>query len=101
MLEELQRRGVLLLVTSRTALTRSLGDTCHLAALQPAAAAQILTALSPKTLWQEGAAETLAAACGLNALAIILLGSLIACGRCTPKVFPRQLATVSKLQYLL
>jgi hypothetical protein len=61
-------------------------DQIHLAALPTADAQELLrTHGGPELDWEDGQAAQLAEMCGRNALAITLVGGLLAARRCTPK----------------
>jgi hypothetical protein len=82
-------RRVRLVVNSRMDLGGGLGgaDQIHLAAL-PADDAQQLLRMhgGPEVNWEDGQAAQLVEMCGCNALAVTLVGGLLAARRCTPKV---------------
>jgi hypothetical protein len=82
-------RKVRLVVNSRMSLGGGLegADQIYLAAL-PAADAQelLLMHAGQEVRWEGGQAAQLAEMCGGNALALTLVGGLLAARRCTPKV---------------
>jgi hypothetical protein len=82
-------RKVRLVVNTRMSLGAGLGgaDQIHLAAL-PAADAQELLLMhgGQEVEWEDGQAMQLVEICGGNALAVTLVGGLLAARRCTPKV---------------
>ena len=82
-------RRVRLVVNSRMELGGGLGgaDQILLAAL-PAADAQELLLMhgGQEVEWEDGQAGQLVEMCGCNALAVALVGGLLAARRCTPEV---------------
>jgi hypothetical protein len=95
MLEDLQamslegNRCVRLVVNSRMDLGGGLGGApqIHLGALPAADAQQLLLLHAGRELrWEEGQAMQLAEMCGGNALALTLVGGVLAARRCAPKV---------------
>jgi hypothetical protein len=94
-LEELQaislegERSVRLVVNSRMDLGGGLGGApqIHLGAMPTADAQQLLLLHAGQEVeWEEGQAAQLAEMCGGNALALSLVGGLLAARRCTSKV---------------
>jgi hypothetical protein len=84
-------RSVRLVVNSRMDLGGGLrgADQIHLGAMPAADAQQLLLLHGGKEAqWEEGQAAKLADMCGGNALALTLVGGIIAARRCTPKVCP-------------
>jgi hypothetical protein len=82
-------RRVRLVVNSRMGLGGGLGgaDQVHLAALAAADAQELLLMhAGQEARWEGGQAAQLVAICGGNALALTLVGGLLAACRCTPKV---------------
>jgi hypothetical protein len=80
---------VRLVVNSRMDLGGGLGGAAqiHLGAMPPADAQQLLLLHAGQELcWKEGQAAQLAEMCGGNALALSLVGGVLAARRCTPKV---------------
>jgi hypothetical protein len=83
------QHSVRLVVCSRIGLGGGLGgaDQILLAALPAADAQQLLLQHSGKEVeWGQGQAAQLVEICGGNALALTLVGGLLAAHRCTPKV---------------
>ena len=87
MLQDLQARGVIVLVTSRRSLGANLGRAAQLrlGALSPVAGAELLTDLAGVE-WGAGEAESLVHICGGNPLAIKILAGFLSGQQCTPKV---------------
>jgi hypothetical protein len=82
-------RRVRLVVNTRMALGGGLwgADQIYLAALPAADARQLLLMHTGQEVeWEDGQAAQLADICGGNALALTLVGGLLAARRCTPKV---------------
>jgi hypothetical protein len=82
-------RRVRLVVNSRMALGGGLGgaDQVYLSALHAAAAQELLQMhAGQEVVWEEGQAMQLAQICVGNALALTLVGGLLAARRCSPKV---------------
>ena len=89
MLEELQRRKVMVLVTSRQALGAVLGNAeqLRLGALSAEAGAKLLTDLAGAGVnWGGGEAERLVDICGGTPLAIKILAGFLIGQKCTPQV---------------
>ena len=89
MLQELQARGVMVLVTSRRSLGANLGRAAQLrlGALSPVAGAELLADTAGTGVeWGAGEAESLVDICGGNPLAIKILAGFLSGQQCTPKV---------------
>jgi hypothetical protein len=83
------KRSVRLVVSSRMDLGGGLGgaDQIHLEPLPAADAQQLLLMHGGQEVeWEDGHAAQLVEMCGGNALALTLVGGLLAARRCTPKV---------------
>jgi hypothetical protein len=84
-------RSVRLMVNSRMDLGGGLAgaDHIHLGPLPPADAQKLLmTHGGQDVVWEDGEALQLVEMCGCNALALTLVGGLLAARRCTPKACP-------------
>ena len=89
LLEDLQHRRVMVLVTSRQAVGISLGmaEPLRLGALSADSSIQLLTDSAGRSIaWEKDEAAGLVGICGYNALAITILAGLIKFQYCTPKV---------------
>ena len=89
MLQELQARGVMVMVTSRRSLGASLGRAAQLrlGALSAQAGAELLADLAGTGVkWGAGEAETLVHICSGNPLAIKILAGFLSGQQCTPQV---------------
>ena len=89
LLEDLQQRRIMVLVTTRKAVGVSLGqmDPLELGALPAESSIQLLTkSAGSSTVWGETEAAQLVSICGYNALAITLLAGFIKNQYCSPKV---------------
>ena len=89
MLQELQARGVMVLVTSRRSLGASLGRAVQLplGALSSKGGAELLADLAGTNVhWGAGEAERLIHICFGNPLAITILAGFLHGQHCTPKV---------------
>ena len=89
LLEELQQRHVMVLVTSRKAVGVSLGmaEPLRLGPLPAESGVQLLTgSAGSRTAWEADDAMDLVAICGYNALAILVLAGLIKNQYCVPRV---------------
>ena len=89
LLQELQGRGIMVLVTSRRSLGTNLGRAAQLrlGALSAKAGAELLTDLAGKGVdWGAGEAEALVDICGGCPLALKILAGFLSGQQCTPKV---------------
>lgn len=89
MLQELQARGVMVLVTSRRSLGANLGRAAQLrlGALSTEAGVQLLIELAGNGVdWGAGEAKALVDICGGNPLAMKILAGFLSGQQCTPKV---------------
>lgn len=97
MLQELQARGVMVLVTSRRSLGSSLGRAVQLplGALSAEAGTELLIDFAGTGVdWEVGEAERLVHICGGCPLAIKILAGFLNGQQCTPKVCMASLNTV-------
>ena len=92
LLEYLQQKHVMVLVTSRKAVGVGLGmaEPLRLGALPVESSMQLLTdTAGGSTAWGEDEASELVGICGYNALAITILAGLIKNLHCSPKARTR------------